>query len=300
MSRKKGGFTELLYSTIMPKIYGIGAAIVIVGALFKIQHFEGAGIMLGVGLGTEAIIFFLSAFEPRHAEPDWSKVYPELAEDYDGVPATRPRSNGEQSMTKKLDHMLESAKIGPELIESLGSGMRRLSDSVVKISTLSDTAVATNDFTKNVHAASGSLLEVKKSYENAAASMNEMANVSRNTLNELTTASKGAIVEMGNASRSASQEISKAFKDTQDYHTQMQTMTKNLGALNAVYEMEFQDADRHVKAMNKFYSNLSTALESMSGTTKETEKFKEEIGRLTSNLASLNKVYGSMLTAMKS
>ena len=89
---KKGGFQELLYSTIMPKVYGIGAAVVIVGALFKILHMEGAALMLSVGLLTEAGIFFLSAFEPKHAEPDWAKVYPELADDYDGPPAAAARS----------------------------------------------------------------------------------------------------------------------------------------------------------------------------------------------------------------
>jgi gliding motility-associated protein GldL len=86
---KKGGFLELLFSTIMPKIYGIGAAIVIVGATFKILHLPGDGVMLGVGLTTEAVIFFLSAFEPKHAEPDWSKVYPELADDYEGPAPAR-------------------------------------------------------------------------------------------------------------------------------------------------------------------------------------------------------------------
>ncbi|MGK7392961.1 MAG: gliding motility protein GldL [Candidatus Cyclobacteriaceae bacterium M3_2C_046] len=302
MSRKKGGFVELLYTTIMPKIYGIGAAIVIVGALFKIQHFEGAGIMLGVGLTVEAIIFFLSAFEPKHPEPDWSKVYPELAEDYDGPPQARSKiqQGSGDSVTKKLDHMLESSKVGPELINSLGMGMKKLSDSVVKISSLGDTALATNDFNKNIQAASGSLLEVKKSYESSAISMNEMATITKNSLNEIATASKNTVTELGNASRTASEEINNAFKDTKEYHTQVQSITKNLGALNAVYEMELNDVNGHLKAMNKFYSNLTTALESMSGATKDTEQFKDEINKLTSNLSSLNKVYGSMLTAMKS
>ncbi len=81
MSKKGGSF---LFDVLMPKIYGIGAAIVIVGALFKIQHWEGAGIMLTVGLLTEAVIFFLSAFQPQPHDPDWSRVYPQLADDYHG------------------------------------------------------------------------------------------------------------------------------------------------------------------------------------------------------------------------
>ena len=90
MSSKKGGFMELLYTTIMPKVYAIGASVVILGAMFKILHLPGAGTMLGIGLSTEALIFFLSAFEPPHKEVDWAKVYPELADDYSG-PAARAR-----------------------------------------------------------------------------------------------------------------------------------------------------------------------------------------------------------------
>ena len=66
------------YKLFMAKLYGWGASVVILGALFKIQHYPGAGLMLICGLSTEAIIFFFSAFEPPHVEPDWSLVYPEL------------------------------------------------------------------------------------------------------------------------------------------------------------------------------------------------------------------------------
>src|SRR5690606_9599736 len=104
MSKNKGGFKELFYTTIMPKIYGLGAAVVIIGAMFKILHYPGADLMLVVGLTTEAVIFAFSAFEPKHHDPDWSKVYPELAEDYDGSTGIM-RRNGEDSgsVSKKLD-----------------------------------------------------------------------------------------------------------------------------------------------------------------------------------------------------
>lgn len=267
MSRKKGGFSELFYSTIMPKIYGIGASIVIVGALFKILHWAGADAMLMIGLSTEAIIFFFSAFEPRHVEPDWSKVYPELSEDYDGPSARISQGGGNNgSVTKKLDHMLESAKIGPELIESLGKGMKSMANSASQMSNLSNAAVATNEYAKNVESASRSLLDMNKSYASTVSAMATMADAS---------------------------------KDAKEYHSQVQSVTKNLGALNAVYEMELQDANSHLKAMNKFYSNVSAAMESMSEASRETEKFKQEMSGLTSNLTSLNQVYGNMLAAMK-
>lgn len=266
MSRKKGGFSELFYSTIMPKIYGIGASIVIIGAMFKILHWEGANEMLMIGLSTEAIIFFFSAFEPRHVDLDWSKVYPELSEDYDGPPSRISQGGSNGSVTKKLDHMLESANIGPELLDSLGKGMKSMASSASQMSNLADAAVATNEYARNVEDASKSLLNMNKSYANTVNAMSTMADAS---------------------------------KDAKEYHSQVQNVTKNLGALNAVYEMELQDANSHLKAMNKFYSNISAAMESMSEASKQTEKFKNEMSGLTSNLTSLNQVYGNMLAAMK-
>lgn len=267
MSGRKGGFTELLFSTIMPKVYGIGAAIVIVGAMFKILHLPGAGEMLGIGLTTEAIIFLLSAFEPMHKEPDWAKVYPELGDDYDG-PSKRkavaaPVNTGASA---QMDKMLADAKVGPDLIKSLGDGMKNLADSAKKMSNLSDAAVATNDYASNVKSASKSLSEMNKSYASTMTAMTAMAD---------------------------------ATKDAKEYHGQVQNVTKSLGALNALYEMELKDSQNHTKALSKFYSNLTTALEGMAETGKETAEFQKELNKLTTNVASLNKVYGNMLTAMK-
>ncbi len=271
MSSKKGGISELIFGTVMPKVYGIGGAVVIVGALFKILHWPGANLMLIVGLGTEALIFFLSAFEPKHAEPDWSKVYPELSDDYDGEPVSRaaiaPTNNGNgSSVTKKLDQMLESNKIGDDLIKSLGQGMQTLAVTAKQMGSLGNAAVATEEYAANVRQASKSLIDMNKSYGTTVSAMAEMANAS---------------------------------KDAKEYHNQVQVVTKNLGALNAVYEMELQDANSHVKAMNKFYSSISTAMESMAQASKESEQFKKELTSLTGNLTSLNNVYGNMLTAMK-
>jgi gliding motility-associated protein GldL len=265
--QKKGGFSELLYKTIMPKVYGIGAAVVIVGALFKIQHLPGAGAMLGIGLGVEAVIFFLSAFEPPHKDPDWAKVYPELAEDYSG-PVNSPRiSSGKgENAAQKLDHMLESAKIGPELIESLGKGMTNLANNTKQMSSLSNAAVATEEYSKNVKSASQSLVDMSSSYAKTAQAMGSMA---------------------------------EASGDAKQYHEQVRGITKNLGALNAVYEVELQDSNSHLKAMNKFYGNMANVMENMEKAGKGTEQFSNEMKKLTGNLTSLNGIYGSMLTAMK-
>jgi len=270
MSSKRGGFTDLIFTTIMPKVYGIGAAVVIMGAMFKILHLPGAAAMLGIGLSTEALIFFISAFEPPHKDLDWTKVYPELSEDYAGETA-KPRIKGAatapgDSVSQKMDHMLEKAKIGPELIESLGKGMQNLSSNVKSMSGLSNAAVATEDYSKNVRTASQSLTNMNKSYSEAMSAMSQMATASQ---------------------------------DTKEYHDQVKNVTKNLGALNAVYEMELQDANSHVKAMQRFYSNVATVMDSMEKAGKESEQFSGQLKKLTGNLTSLNNIYGSMLTAMR-
>jgi len=266
MSTKKGGFAALLFSTVMPKIYGIGAAVVIVGALFKILHLQGANEMLMIGLSTEALIFFLSAFEPPHKEVDWAKVYPELAEDFEGTVPARVSNKSGVSASQQLDKMLDNAKIGPELIDSLGKGMKSMADSASRMSNLADAAVATNDYASNVKRASESLVNMNKSYATTAQAMAQFADAS---------------------------------KDAKEYHTQVVSATKNLSQLNSVYEMELKDADSHVKAMNKFYTNMAGALEGMTRAGEKTKAFANELDKLTGNLTSLNTVYGNMLTAMR-
>jgi gliding motility-associated protein GldL len=269
MSKKKGGFMELLYKTIMPKVYGIGAAVVIVGALFKILHLNGADEMLMIGLSVEAGIFFLSAFEPPHKEPEWEKVYPELAEDFEGPSQPTRITNrpaGGESPILKIDEMLKTAKVDQNLLDNLGKGLNNLASSAQQMNSLSNAAVATNEYAKNVQTAANSLVEMNKSYGSAM----------------------GAVKAMADAS-----------KDTGEYHKQMQAVTKNLQSLNAVYEMELKDADSHVKNMNKFYESLTGAMQGLTKVGDNTTKFTSELGKLTDNITSLNKVYGSMLSAMK-
>ena len=141
MAKKKGGFMQLLYETIMPKIYGIGAAVVIIGALFKILHLAGANQMLMIGLSVEAGIFFLSAFEPKHEDPDWSKVYPELSEDFEGPTTSNPirisnRGGAGDSPLLKIDDMLKTAKVDQNLLDNLGKGLTNLATSATQMNNL--------------------------------------------------------------------------------------------------------------------------------------------------------------------
>ncbi|GAB3920900.1 type IX secretion system motor protein PorL/GldL [Mucilaginibacter myungsuensis] len=251
-------------------VISIGATVVIIGLLFKIQHWKFAEIFITVGLGAEAVLFLLiGLFQREDEDVDWTRAYPELNNDFKGeLPVATTRGGGGSApaqSTAALDKMLADAKIGPELIGSLGEGLRTFGDKVATISKVSDASIATNEFTASVKAASVSYNNLSVSFEKASANLSEMAN---------------------------------SNIDSKAYHDQINSLAKNLSALNAVYELELQDSSAHLKSMNKFYANLSLTMQNFNESIADTQLFKEEVGRLAKNLASLNAVYGNMLTAM--
>lgn len=154
---------------MMGMAYGIGAAIVIAGALFKIMHWKGADLMLIVGMGTECFIFLLSAFEPVHEELDWTLVYPELA----GMEGEDRAGSG--SVSQELDKMLSEAKVGPELIQGLGTGLRSLSENVNNMADLSGATVATKEYAENISKASANLGSMSSSYTRAIEALDSLA-----------------------------------------------------------------------------------------------------------------------------
>lgn len=248
-----------------------GASIVIIGALCKIVHWGGsyANYIIGVGLGVEAILFFLTGFFPPEPELPWERVYPELNDGFKGeLPKATVRAaapSTDFSSTAALDKMLVDAKIGPDLIESLGTGLRTFGDKVSTISNVSDAAIATNEFTGKIKTASAGFDNLSASFEKATSQLKEMG---------------------------------ESNVDSKAYHDQVNNLAKNLSALNAVYELELQDSSAHLKSMNKFYSNLSLTMNNFNESMEDSKQFKEEVGKLAKNLSSLNAIYGNMLTAM--
>lgn len=248
-----------------------GASIVIIGALFKILHIGGiwGNYMIGLGLGVEAFLFFLTGFFPPTPEHAWEKVYPELSPEYAGeLPTSSARAvSVPQSAptSAALDNMLRNANVGPELIESLGNGLRTFGDKVAAISNVADASSATTEFTGKVKSATASFDKLNHAFDNATAQL----------------------VEMGQSTGEA-----------RAYHEQVNKLAKNLSALNAVYELELQDSSAHLKSMNTFYQNLSSTMHNFNESMEDSKMFKEEVGKLAKNLASLNAIYGNMLSAM--
>ena len=193
------------YKVMMPKLYGWGAALVILGALFKIEHYPGAGIMLAVGLGTEAVIFFFSAFEKPPVEPDWSLVYPELAHMEDPNSAKRP--------AQQLDDALAKAKIDNELIESLNEGLRSFGESAKQLN-------------ETVTAASG-ISEYNSQIQEGVKNMNAL-----NSLYELQLQTSNQQME---ATTIFLQNLQTSVEDSKKFQEQVGSLADNLEKLNKVY-----------------------------------------------------------------
>ena len=320
------------FRNFMAKLYGWGASVVILGALFKINHYTGADIMLIIGLGTEAIIFFFSAFEPPHVEPDWSLVYPELAGMYhDEDEAKRP--------TEALDDMLSEANIEQSLIDRLGTGLRNLSDNASKLSDISDAAGVTQEYVQNVKSASDSASELSDAYKGTSEALQRDANASAEYVSNLKSASDGAAA-LTSSYREASESLQTDSNATQEftnsiqaamasantlaeqysrsaailassaeqldmsaldggaYAEQLQKISSNLAALNAVYELQLQSSNEQVETSSKVRETMSEYVSALNESAQLMSSYKDQMGVLTDRISALNNIYGGMLSAM--
>lgn len=258
------------WKKFMAKLYGIGAAVVIIGALFKIQHWPGASACLVAGLGTEALIFFFSAFEPIHEEPDWSLVYPELALPDEAKLSLKEQNKSRKSqqvgggaagLSAQLDNMLAEAKIEPELIASLGDGMRSFSSQAKDLSDMTSPASAAKDYATSLKGATEKVSALSDTYSAVS-----------ETLTGLTDHAKDG-ASVGNA---------------------LQKMSQNMDSLNGMYELQLVEMEK-TKSM---YGDMNALVKNLSDSVEDTKAYKENIAELSRNLKSLNTVYSNMLNAM--
>ncbi len=288
----------------MGYVYGWGAAVVMVGALFKIQHYPGAGPMLVIGLLTEAVIFFLSAFEPPHEEVDWSLVYPELAgvEDNLNISDRKTAVNNKKSALEKFDAMIENAEITPDLFQKLGSGLKNLNDTAAKLHDVSDATVATNNYVANFEKASEKVASFANVYGSSAEKLNIQADKLASTYEksaEMVGSSGQSLSDVyRKLTDSMSRELEVSVSGGKSYVEQLDIMNKNLTALNAVYELQLQGTNKQFEASKTLYSGLDEIMANLKQSAEDTKRYREEISKLSHNLSAMNTVYGNMLTAM--
>lgn len=258
-------------------IIGLGAAIVLLGALFKIQHWPAANFMLPVGMITEAFIFTLLGVLPPHKDYYWERYYPNLDENphveayRKGIKFQKPvaaigAATSGPNATASLDKMLEEAQINPANLRRLNENFTRFGQTVEQMKDITDVTAATGEYTTAARETATALGEMKTTFQGATKTMGV---------------------------------FNDASEDAAKFHTQVTVLTQNLGSLNQIYEVELQDANNHLKAMNKFYSTLLNASDSMAASAEDAKAAREQIGALARNLTDLNSVYGNMLSAMR-
>lgn len=164
------------------------------------------------------------------------------------------------------DSMPSVPGLDPNKMKLLAENISKFNDSVVQIKEVADVQAATADYTQKTKEAAAALGTMKDAYQSAASTVGH---------------------------------FNSAAESTRQFHEQVQTLTKNLGSLNTIYELELQDTNNHLKAMNSFYSNLVQASQTMQGSVEDAKKAHDQINLLSKNLSNLNSVYGNMLAAMQ-
>ncbi|MBM3441853.1 MAG: gliding motility protein GldL [Bacteroidetes bacterium] len=187
----------------------------------------------------------------------------EMAALIDALPKKKPEPD---SPMKAFDEMMREAEISPSNLKKLNENFTQLGVTLDGLKGIADASTATNNYAKTTQEATSSMIALKTSYDNAAKTVGHF--------NEATNSTKG-------------------------FHEQVQSLTRNLSSLNTIYELELQDTNNHLKAMNNYYTNLVAASQVMQGSVGDAQKAQEQIALLAKNLGSLNSVYGNMLAAMQ-
>jgi len=283
------------YKKFMAYVYGWGASIVLVGALFKIMHYPGAGPLLVIGMSVEAAIFFFSVFEPVHEEYNWALVYPELA----GLEPVQRSGGGSNDFQlesiEKLQEFLNKLSVDPETFKNLNSGLAKLSNTAEKLADLSDASLATDKYVENMNNASLSVGKLGDSYDQSASLMSDSSSNFVDQINKSGSSVLSSYEKMNKALSSDAENIS---KNSGAYVNSMEFINKNLSSLNAVYELQLNQCNNQVDSSKELYKNINSMINELSGSAEKAQEYKRETEQLNENLAALNNVYGNMLTAM--
>lgn len=172
----------------------------------------------------------------------------------------------ENPSLQSMDKMLQQADISPTNLKKLGEGFQKLQTTVGNMHEIGDVVKSTGDFSNKTKEATVALGSMTTAFASSAATMGSFSN---------------------------------AADSAKGFHEQVQVLTKNLGSLNTIYELELKESNNHLKSLNTFYGKLAEASQTMMGTVEDAGKAKEQISVLANNLGKLNAVYGNMLSAMQ-
>jgi gliding motility-associated protein GldL len=318
-------FGEILktkrWKVLMGYVYGWGASLVLIGALFKLQHWNHSGIMLTIGLMTEAFIFFLSAFEPTMEQPDWAKVYPELQDDYDLI---EPTENHQLEIKTGFESILSSTNITPELLTKISKSLVDLSNTASGISDISTATLATDLYVRNLNSASESMIAFSETNTQANTTMHnsigELVNTYSNTAHKISETGDSMLAKLNESSVKFTKQIDdsgsrlvesyqklsgsmeKGFKELEvnssSYGENLHKLNRNIESLNTTYEKQLKGTSEQIQASSRFFEDLNQMNQIIASSAQEMKKYRENAEKLNSHLDALNSIYGNMLGAM--
>jgi gliding motility-associated protein GldL len=266
------GISEVLSSPKGKRVtgvaYGVGASVVIIGALFKIMHWPGAGIVLSTGMLVEALLFILSALEKPHKEWEWSLVYPEL----EGDEPTEKKETKKETRVPQLDvaTMVEGE------MSKLTDGIKRLNETAGQLGSLTSAASVSDNYINNLSQASeaaGAFAASQKTLKNSSDSL------------------VASYTDIASSIGSASQ-------GSKNFANQIDDINKNISTINSVFELQAKSAAEQNEAMKSLATAVSQMENSLTGSAKEAEAYKTQVATLAEQMKRLNAVYGNMLNAM--
>ena len=261
------------FKTFMGYLYGWGAAVVMVGAYFKLTHIPGADLMLALGLGIEAVIFFMSAFEPQHVEYAWDNVFVELEEDWDGKTRTQfattgagagkaASSNVEDAMLSK---MFEKMNVSEDTFKKLGRGIDQLAENAGQMANITNAMAATTNYAAAMDRATKSISEFSNAYVQT--------------------------------NQKLSDSLGKLDFSALDANT-IKKVASSMTSLNSIYELQLQGAEQTSAASKKLTETMNKYMDNLTASSQNAGQLNQQLTQLSQRLSALNNVYGGMLSAM--
>ena len=275
--KELSGFQKFLkskkYKTFMAYLYGWGASVVMIGAYFKLTHIPGADLMLAIGLGVEAVIFFMSAFEPVHMEYEWDNVFVELEEDWDGVEKTQFATSGsvknvsaptdvEEAMLSK---MFEKMNVNEDTFKKLGRGIDKLAENAGQMADISNAMAATTNYATAMDRATKSIADFSNAYVQT--------------------------------NQKLSDSLGKLDFSALDANT-IRKVANSMQSLNSIYELQLQGAEQTSAASKKLTETMNKYMDNLNASSQNAGQLNQQLTQLSQRLTALNNVYGGMLSAM--
>ncbi len=284
--KERTGFMKWYFSPqgkkVVGCVYSLGAAVVIVGALFKILHWPGASIMLMLGMFTEALLFSIGVLDDPHPDLHWNHIFPALTED-DADPLYNHLGNGVGQAAGQNAGGQSVNPLKDEDVKAMQDGLKSISEAAKQIAGISKVAGLTDSFAQNLELAGTAAAQFAAKQQNLDAASQALL------------ASYNGITE----------NMTTVQENTKLYVEKAETINKNLSAINSVYEIQLKNVQSQAEAVEQqtakissVASDLDKVQQAMQVSAKDMEKYQDETAKLAQIVVDLNAIYGNMLNAI--